>query len=70
MVLCMPQELVLDLLCGYIVISPLHFMINGIQGRTYVVQQGIYLSRILAFCFTRCHAPIIRKDALLRTELA
>lgn len=68
--LAMPQELVLNFLGGHVIVTPLHFVVNGIQGRTYVVQKGVYPPGIPAFGFARSNAPVVGLDALFRTELA
>ena len=55
---------------GHVVVTPLHFVVNGIQGRTYVVQKGVYPPGIPTFGFARSNAPVVGLDALFRTELA
>ena len=59
-----------SLLGGHVVVTPLHFVVNGIQRRTYVVQKGVYPPGIPAFGFARSNAPVVGLDALFRTELA
>ena len=70
MAFAVSQKLVLHFLGGHVVVTPLHFVVNGVQGRTYVVQQGVYSSGIPAFGFACGNAPVIGLDALFRTELA
>ena len=70
MAFAVSQKLVLHFLGGHVVVTPLHFVVNGVQGRTYVVQQGVYSSGIPAFGFARSNAPVTGLDALFRTELA
>ena len=70
MALAVSQKLVLHFLGGHVVVTPLHFVVNGIQGRTYVVQKGVYSPGIPAFGFARSRVPVVGLDALFRTELA
>ena len=70
MALAVSQELVFHFLGGHVIVTPLHFVVNGIQGRTYVVQKGVYPPGIPAFGFARSNAPVVGLDALFRTELA
>ena len=69
-VLAVSQELVFHFFGGNVIITPLHFVVDGVQRCTYVVKQGVYLSGIPAFRFSGYHIPVFRLDALLCTELA
>jgi len=68
--LVVSQELVLHFLGGNVIVTPLHFVVNGVQRCPYVVQQGVYPPGILAFGFACRHVPVLRLDALFSAELA
>ena len=40
--LAMPQELVLNFLGGHVIVTPLHFVVNGVQRCVYIIQHTVY----------------------------
>ena len=40
--LAMPQKLVLHFLGGHVVVTPLHFVVNGVQRCVYIIQHTVY----------------------------
>ena len=59
--LAMPQELVLNFLGGHVIVTPLHFVVNGVQRCVYIIQHTVYAAGFRSTSGSLAHFTVPNK---------